>query len=229
MSKIASQEPRDAAHPATLVEQALRDHSQILALLDAEHPLHATAWEQLRAMVARVVYTLGGPQLCDQSDEIDDLIQEIVKQIWRGLGSFRHQSSLRTWQYRVIARCLHQRQRTLHAQKRWPRAALRSLDELAEQAGLADEPRTSAPDRAAFDHALGALVRSVLGQQADQRLGWVFEQAVYQQQPLRTIAAQLAISQARAHGLLQQARQVLSASPAIREWFEFDLRQQPQA
>ncbi len=229
MSKIASDEPRDVAPKALLLEQALRDHSQVVALIDAEHPQHAAAWEQLRAMVARVIYALGGPQLCDQTDEIDDLVQEIAKQLWRGLGSFRYESSLRTWQYRVIARCLHQRQRALHAQKRWPRAAQRSLDELAEQVSLVDEPRVSAPDRAAFDHALSALVRSVLGQQADQRLGRVFELAFYQQLPLRTIAAQLAISQARAHGLLEQARQVLSASPAIREWFEFDLRQQPQA
>lgn len=228
MSEIASDELRDSAPPALLVEQALRDHSQVLALIDAENPQHIATWEQLRATVARVINALGALQFCDQTDEIDDLVQEIVKQMWRGLGNFRYESSLRTWQYRVIARCLHQRQRALHAQKRWPRAALRSLDELAEQVGLADEPRASAPDRAAFDRALSALVRSVLGQQADQRLGWVFEQAFYQQQPLRAIAEQLAISQARAHGLLQQARQVLSASPAIRDWFEVDLRQQPQ-
>lgn len=42
-------------------------------------------------------------------DEIDDLFQEILMRLWKGFGSFRGQSDLKTWIYRVsLNTCLDQ-------------------------------------------------------------------------------------------------------------------------
>lgn len=42
-------------------------------------------------------------------DEIDDLFQEILMRLWKGFGSFRGQSDIKTWIYRVsLNTCLDQ-------------------------------------------------------------------------------------------------------------------------
>lgn len=42
-------------------------------------------------------------------DEIDDLFQEILMRLWKGFGSFRGQSDVKTWIYRVsLNTCLDQ-------------------------------------------------------------------------------------------------------------------------
>lgn len=37
----------------------------------------------------------------NDSDEIDDLFQEVLLKLWRGYGSFRGESDVKTWIYRV--------------------------------------------------------------------------------------------------------------------------------
>ena len=39
------------------------------------------------------------------SDEIDDLFQEILIRLWKGYNSFRAESDVRTWIYRVSLNC----------------------------------------------------------------------------------------------------------------------------
>jgi RNA polymerase sigma factor (sigma-70 family) len=38
---------------------------------------------------------------CSDREDRKDLFQEIVLQVWKSLGSFRHESSLSTWMYRI--------------------------------------------------------------------------------------------------------------------------------
>jgi RNA polymerase sigma factor (sigma-70 family) len=38
---------------------------------------------------------------CDDQEDRKDLFQEIVLQVWKSLGSFRHESTLSTWMYRI--------------------------------------------------------------------------------------------------------------------------------
>jgi RNA polymerase sigma factor (sigma-70 family) len=38
---------------------------------------------------------------CDDPEDRKDLFQEIVLQIWKSWGSFRHESALSTWMYRI--------------------------------------------------------------------------------------------------------------------------------
>lgn len=41
----------------------------------------------------------------EDSDEIDDLFQEILARLWNGYDSFRAESDVRTWIYRVALNC----------------------------------------------------------------------------------------------------------------------------
>jgi RNA polymerase sigma-70 factor (ECF subfamily) len=38
---------------------------------------------------------------CDTQDDRRDMFQEIVLQLWRGYASFKHESKITTWMYRV--------------------------------------------------------------------------------------------------------------------------------
>jgi RNA polymerase sigma-70 factor, ECF subfamily len=38
---------------------------------------------------------------CDTSEDREDLFQEIVAQLWRSFPTFRHESKVSTWMYRV--------------------------------------------------------------------------------------------------------------------------------
>src|SRR5688572_18754220 len=38
---------------------------------------------------------------CSDREDRKDLFQEIVLQVWKSLGNFRHESSLSTWMYRI--------------------------------------------------------------------------------------------------------------------------------
>ena len=53
------------------------------------------------------------------SDEINDLFQEILIRLWKGFDSFREESDIRTWIYRVsLNSCIN-------ADKKWRRAGER--------------------------------------------------------------------------------------------------------
>ncbi len=41
----------------------------------------------------------------EDSDEIDDLFQEILARLWNGYDSFRAESDVRAWIYRVALNC----------------------------------------------------------------------------------------------------------------------------
>lgn len=53
-------------------------------------------WELYRADVARLLYRMVG-----RRSELEDLLQEVFVQVHRSLGSFRAESRLSTWIYRV--------------------------------------------------------------------------------------------------------------------------------
>ena len=38
---------------------------------------------------------------CDTSEDREDLFQEIIAQLWRSFPTFRHESKISTWMYRV--------------------------------------------------------------------------------------------------------------------------------
>lgn len=60
-----------------------------------------------RRIIGRICYMYAGG-----SDEFDDMYQEILINIWRGLGSFEGRSSASSWVYRIgINTCISYRRR----------------------------------------------------------------------------------------------------------------------
>ena len=72
---------------------------------------------------------------CSDPEDRKDLFQEIVLQVWKSLGSFRQQSSLTTWMYRIA---LNTAITHLLKEKRSPmQVSLTSIDipDIAEDGG----------------------------------------------------------------------------------------------
>lgn len=68
--------------------------------------------EKYKSTVYAVCYMFS-----DSKGELDDLFQEVLVKLWKGYGSFREESDIRTWIYRVSLNCC------LNLQKRKKREA----------------------------------------------------------------------------------------------------------
>jgi RNA polymerase sigma-70 factor (ECF subfamily) len=95
-----------------------------------------TACADLVAAHQRMVYTLAFHLLGDR-DEALDLSQEVFLRVFRTLSSFRGQSALRTWIYRIVINQARNRQRWW---QRRHRSSQVSLDAHLQQFG---EPESS--------------------------------------------------------------------------------------
>ena len=92
----------------------------------------------------RMVYSLAVHLLGDR-DEALDLSQEVFLRVFRTLSSFRGQSALRTWIYRIVINQARNRQRWW---RRRHRGSQVSLDEHVQQCGEFESANTVLPDRA---------------------------------------------------------------------------------
>ena len=100
-----------------------------------------TACADLVAEHQRMVYTLALHLLGDR-DEALDLSQEVFLRVFRTLSSFRGQSALRTWIYRIVVNQARNRQRWWRRRHRSMRAASRlsSSDQLMAPAFFTNSP-----------------------------------------------------------------------------------------
>ena len=101
------------------------------------------ACAELVAAHQRMVYGLAFNLLGDR-DEALDLSQEVFLRVFRTLSSFRGQSALRTWIYRIVINQVRNRQRWW---RRRHRSDLISLDEQLRQYGDMESKREVLPDR----------------------------------------------------------------------------------
>ena len=101
------------------------------------------ACADLVAAHQRMVYTLALHLLQDR-DESLDLSQEVFLRVFRTLSSFRGQSSLRTWIYRIVVNQARNRQRWW---RRRHRSSQVSLDEHLQQFGDVESKTELLPDR----------------------------------------------------------------------------------
>lgn len=99
----------------------------------------------------RLVYQLALHLLGDHNEALD-LSQDVFLRVFRTLGGFRAQSSLRTWIFRIVVNQARNRQR-------WWRRRRRDA-----QVSLDDHIRANGelPDRRSFDAPDGALSRKEL-------------------------------------------------------------------
>ena len=101
------------------------------------------ACAELVSIHQRMVFTLGLHLLGDR-DEALDLSQEVFLRVFRTLSSFRGQSALRTWIYRIVINQARNRQRWW---RRRHRSSQVSLDDHLQQCGEMESKDDVLPDR----------------------------------------------------------------------------------
>jgi RNA polymerase sigma-70 factor (ECF subfamily) len=94
-------------------EAVLEDHRLISGLQAGDE----FAYEQLIERFQVPVYNLAYRLLNDQSDA-SDVAQEVFLKVFRNIGHFRGDSSLRTWVYRIAVNESHNRRRWLFRHRR---------------------------------------------------------------------------------------------------------------
>lgn len=74
------------------------------------------AYEELIQRFSQPVYNLVYRLLADHSD-VSDVVQEVFLKVFRSVGSFRAESSLKTWIYRIAVNETHNHRRWFHRRK----------------------------------------------------------------------------------------------------------------
>jgi len=105
-------------------QTTLDDHCLISALQAGD----SLAYEQLIERFQTPVYNLAYRLLNDQADA-GDVVQEVFLKIFRNVGSFRGDSSLRTWVYRIAVNESHNRRRWLFRHRRGETGMLDTYDD----------------------------------------------------------------------------------------------------
>lgn len=200
------------------------EHALVEALRDPGHPEHSEQWLKWTKQVLRILAAqlAGGYAAIESLISLEDLAQEAMHDLWRGLPSFRYQSRFYTWAYAVICHCLSRHYRALQTQKRNALIQIQSLEGMLSLIDTLPDRATLAPDEAALDGSFATLLRQVLARHPDDRLVPIFQLWAYEERTLRVIGEQLNLSTARVHTLLGQAIALLRNETAIRDWLEHD-------
>jgi RNA polymerase sigma factor (sigma-70 family) len=201
-----------------------KDHALVDALRDTTNREHSDRWadwtsQAIRFLAAKTAGTFGGD---DIATSLEDLAQEAIHDLWRGLATFSYQSSFQTWAFTIIGHCLARHYRALATQKRGAFSPTHSLDMLLTAGDIFDDRGTPSLDELAFGDMLAELVQNVLDQHPDRRLAIIFQLWASEEQTLRTIGDQLDLSVARVHALLKQAIALLHNELAIQDWARID-------
>ena len=99
--------------PAVEQDQTIEDQRLLAALQSGDEQ----AYEQLIERFQTPVYNLAYRLLNDQADAAD-VLQEVFIKIFRNVATFRGESSLRTWVYRIAVNESHNRRRWLFRHRR---------------------------------------------------------------------------------------------------------------
>jgi len=207
---------------ATMLSYYHTEHALVEALTERESPDHAAAWKLLERQVrALLAGKLAGGAQGDGAIGLEDLAQEAIADLWRGLQQFRYQSRLQTWVFTVAGHCLNRAIRSQRAQKRASTAEAQSLELITETLGdTLPDPRVQAPDEIVQGRELVQLLRQILSRHPDRRLATIMQLWAVEEHSLREIGAHLQLSVGRVHGLLAQAQAVLQANPSLLAWVE---------
>jgi RNA polymerase sigma-70 factor (ECF subfamily) len=129
------------------------------------------AYEELIERYEQQVFSMVYRLLGNQSDA-SDVVQEVFLKVFRGVSSFREQSSLRTWMYRIA---VHE----AYNQRRWfvrhCRMEVPLEDPRPEHPGSLEY--TPDPGRSPFEQAMDSEARTMI-ERALTRINPVFRTAV---------------------------------------------------
>jgi RNA polymerase sigma-70 factor, ECF subfamily len=91
--------------------------SDDLRLVESLRAGEARAYEELLARFQQPVYALA-LRLLEDPSESADVVQEVFLKVFRNIGSFRGQSSLKTWIYRITVNEAHNARRWFFRHRR---------------------------------------------------------------------------------------------------------------
>lgn len=207
---------------ATTLSYYHTEHALVEALTDSESPDHAAAWQLLERQVRSLIAgKLARGAQRDGAIGLEDLAQEAIADLWRGLQQFRYQSRLQTWVFTVAGHCLNRALRAQRTQKRASTAEAQSLELITEALGdTLPDPQMQAPDQIVDGRELGQLLRQILAHHPDRRLATIMHLWAVEERSLREIGVHLHLSVGRVHGLLAQAQAMLQANPSLLAWVE---------
>ena len=129
------------------------------------------AYELLVARFQQPVYNLVYRLMADPGDSYD-VVQEVFLKVFRNIGTFRSQSSLKTWIYRIAVNEVHNYRRWLFRHRR-QEVILEDDSEGGKNFGDAVPDRGSSP----YDYALNGEKR-VMIEDALARINPIFRAAV---------------------------------------------------
>lgn len=129
------------------------------------------AYEELLVRFQQPVYALA-LRLLDDPSEACDVVQEVFLKVFRNVGSFRGQSTLKTWIYRITVNEAHNARRWFFRHRR----AEVELDKNPEESRNWKEiipDRSRSPFDAAFDREQHIMIEAALN-----RINPIFREAV---------------------------------------------------
>jgi RNA polymerase sigma-70 factor (ECF subfamily) len=141
-----------------------------LRLIESLREGDQRAYEELIARFQQPVYTLALRLLNNQS-EACDVVQEVFLKVFRSIGNFRGQSTLKTWIYRITVNEAHNARRWFFRHRR------RELDLNAtpeESHTIREIPDTG---RTPFDEAVTSQQRAMI-EVALENISAIFREAV---------------------------------------------------
>jgi RNA polymerase sigma-70 factor (ECF subfamily) len=154
--------PDRTAEPVDVVDlhlvESLRDGSE-------------RAYEELLIRFQQPVYALALRLLGDQS-EASDVVQEVFLKVFRNVGSFRGQSTLKTWIYRITVNEAHNARRWFFRHRRAEVELDKNPDESRNWKEIIPD-RSRSPFDAAFDGEQHIMIEAAL-----KRINPIFREAV---------------------------------------------------
>jgi len=142
-----------------------------LHLVDSLREGSERAYEELLIRFQQPVYALA-LRLLDDPSEACDVVQEVFLKVFRNVGSFRGQSSLKTWIYRITVNEAHNARRWFFRHRR----AEVELDKDPEESRNWKEiipDRSRSPFDSAFDSEQHIMIEAAL-----KRINPIFREAV---------------------------------------------------
>lgn len=127
-------------------------------LRDGDERAYETLVLQYQQPVYNLVY-----RLMDEPDDASDIVQEVFLKVFRNIASFRGQSSLKTWLYRIAVNEAHNHRRWFNRHKR-KETGLENEEENSRsyQDTLHDPGRS--PFELALNHETRVLIEDALAQ-----------------------------------------------------------------
>lgn len=131
----------------------------------------AQAYEELLGRFQQPVYALA-LRLLDDPSEASDVVQEVFLKVFRNIGSFRGQSSLKTWIYRITVNEAHNARRWFFRHRRREVELDSDPDETRNWKDVIPDDCLS-PFDAAFEREQHVMIEAAL-----EKLNPIFREAV---------------------------------------------------